>query len=142
MKFGFFILFLFLISEINASNILAVWPVVSRTHFTLGMTLFEKLAENGHTVTLVSPFDQRETHENIKIVKLTGTTETAMYGNRTSFLEMRDLSILQTLNERIKIGAEMAEFTIQHEKFLNVLGSGEKFDLFIYDAYYNDALLA
>ncbi|CAG9806766.1 unnamed protein product [Chironomus riparius] len=142
MKFRVFILFLFLISQIKAANILAIWPVVSRTHFTLGMTLFEKLAENGHTVTLVSPFDQRESHENIKLVKLAGTTEAAMHGNRTSFLELKDLSILQTLNERVKNGAAMAEFTIQHDKLLNVLGSGEKFDLFIYDAYYNDALLA
>lgn len=142
MKFGVFFLFLLLICKIQASNILAIWPVVSRTHFTLGMTLFEKLAENGHNVTLVSPFDQRETHENIKLVKLAGTTEAALYGNRTSYLELKNLSILETLNERVKNGAAMADFTIQHEKLLKVLGSEEKFDVFIYDAYYNDALLA
>lgn len=47
----YFLLFSVLCSSINASNILAVWPVLSRSHFSVGVALLERLAENGHTVS-------------------------------------------------------------------------------------------
>lgn len=51
MKFKIFILTVALSQFVNAANILAVWPVVSRTQFSLGVVLFQKLAENGHNVS-------------------------------------------------------------------------------------------
>lgn len=92
-------------------------------------------------ITLISPFDQRETPENIKLVKLQGATESFLYGNFLNLLEMRNLSALEMLKERSQIGGSMAEFMLSHEKTKELLNSGEKFDVFIYDAYYNDALL-
>lgn len=44
------LLFLVYISKFEAANILAVWPVTSRTQFSLSVALFNKLAEVGHNV--------------------------------------------------------------------------------------------
>lgn len=53
MKFFiYFFVFGVICTQLDASNILAVWPVHSRSHFSVGMALFEELAEKGHTVSL------------------------------------------------------------------------------------------
>lgn len=54
MKFEIFLISLsVIVTHIEASNILAVWPILSKSHFSVGIALFEKLAENGHTVSRV-----------------------------------------------------------------------------------------
>lgn len=35
----------------DAASILGVWPVASRSHYSLGLALFEELAANGHNVS-------------------------------------------------------------------------------------------
>lgn len=47
----FLIFFISICTFANAANILAVWPVVSRTQFSLGMVLLHELAEKGHNVS-------------------------------------------------------------------------------------------
>ncbi|KAG5671544.1 hypothetical protein PVAND_001737 [Polypedilum vanderplanki] len=128
-------------SLFQCERILAVWPVVSRTHFSLGMSFFEALAEKGHEITLISPYVQKVAHENIKMIKLNGATEAVMQRSQMTFKELRNLSVIEQLNEKIDLGAFMVDFALEHENMKNILKSGEKFDLFIYDAFYNDVLL-
>lgn len=46
------LLFCWLSSSLSdAANILGVWPVASRSHYSLGLALFEELAVNGHNVS-------------------------------------------------------------------------------------------
>lgn len=37
----------------NAANILGIWPLASRSHYSLGLALFEELAVNGHNVSAI-----------------------------------------------------------------------------------------
>lgn len=46
-----FLAFFAIHGQLEAANILAVWPVLSRSHINVGFALFDKLAENGHTVS-------------------------------------------------------------------------------------------
>lgn len=54
MKNLILIFLLLKIINIKAANILAVWPVTSRTQFSLGCVLFDELAKVGHTVRIVN----------------------------------------------------------------------------------------
>lgn len=52
MKFSVYLLIASaVVVHLEAANILAVWPVPSRSHFNVGLALFERLAENGHNVS-------------------------------------------------------------------------------------------
>lgn len=53
MKVQILLFLVFVISPFEAAkyNILAIWPVTSRTQFSLSVALFNKLAEVGHNVS-------------------------------------------------------------------------------------------
>src|SRR5690349_9880809 len=52
MKFQIYFLIASAVAvQLEASNILAVWPVPSRSNFNVGLALFEQLAESGHKVS-------------------------------------------------------------------------------------------
>jgi glucuronosyltransferase len=58
-----------------------------------------------------------------------------------SFDELRNLTTYEMLKETAESGMAMTEFALGHEKLKSVIDSDEKFDLFIYDVHYSDALL-
>lgn len=63
-------------SGIDAAQILAVFPIVCKSHFFIGESLSMGLARAGHQVTLVSPFSYKSPVINLEVVKLTGFIET------------------------------------------------------------------
>jgi hypothetical protein len=75
------------------------------------------------------------------MIKLIGATEAVMQRSQMTFSELRNMSVIEQLREKIDAGAFMVDFAMEHENMKDVLKSGEKFDLFIYDAYFNDVLL-
>lgn len=92
-------------------------------------------------ITLVSPYEQKA-HENIKFIKLEGASEAALRRQFLTFNEIRNLSIIEMMKVTANEGIAMTEFTLDHEKFKEILKSDEKFDLFMIDVHYNDVLLA
>lgn len=80
-------------------------------------------------------------HENIKLIKLTGATETEMIRYKMDFLDLKNASVIEMLREATDAGQAMVEYALRHENLMDIVKSEEKFDLFMYDVYYNDALL-
>ena len=133
-----FLLFCLLTSSLSdAANILGVWPVASRSHYSLGLALFNELAVNGHTITFISPYGQSTSHDNIKFIKLDGAVEAS---SNLEF-ETNENSPTSILKHQMEVGAEIGNFTLNHPKIQEILLSNEKFDLFIMDDLMNDCLL-
>lgn len=59
----------------EASNILMVFPIVSKSHFKVGEALTLGLARAGHDVTLLCPFPYKPALKNIQVIQLTGAIE-------------------------------------------------------------------
>lgn len=84
---------LFFASFANCYKILCVFPLPSRSHYYVGHALMKGLAEDGHQVTIVSPFQQKKPIENY--------TEVLLEHSWTRF-ERGDLGLIQLNRNFIK----------------------------------------
>lgn len=57
MQIKFLLVFvLFSVKIINASNILAIFPMEFKSHFFIGRSIVQTLADRGHNITMISPY--------------------------------------------------------------------------------------
>lgn len=70
MRLFLVLLLLFVAACVNGYKILGVFPCSSRSHYYLGHALMKGLAEDGHEVTIVSPFTQTKPIKNYTEVLL------------------------------------------------------------------------
>lgn len=56
----------------NSVRILAIFPMLSHSHYTIGHTLMKELAKRGHEITFVSLFPEKEKVNNLTSVVLDG----------------------------------------------------------------------
>lgn len=63
------------LSAANAAKILLVSQFIAHSHFTLGYALAKGLADKGHDVTFVTPFEEKESVKNIKWIFLSHVNE-------------------------------------------------------------------
>lgn len=73
-----------LLSEIKCSNILVIFPHISFSHYNLGFTISKELANRGHNVTLIAPFNEPEKVTNLNTIFV---EENAYYKYPGKFLE-------------------------------------------------------
>lgn len=62
---------------------LAVLPITSRSHYYIGHSLMKGLADEGHEVTVISPFKQNKPIKNYKEVFLEHAWEMSRKSNET-----------------------------------------------------------
>jgi hypothetical protein len=89
-------------------------------------------------ITLISPFEQKESHPNIKLVKL---DRVAMSVDVVSVFQKMNMSMLELLTYNVDAARDKVDFALSDDNMKRVLTSGEKFDLFMLDICQNDALL-
>jgi hypothetical protein len=67
----------YLLDVAHSARILGVFPVASPSHYILGNSLLKGLAEKGHDVTMVSPYDDENPPKNgwYRSIVLTGNAE-------------------------------------------------------------------
>lgn len=92
----------------------------------------------GGQITLISPYEQKEAHKNIKFVKL---ERVASMVDVVSVAEMRNMSTIEMIHFKIEWAKDKIDFAINDDKLLETLKSGEKFDLLLLDIAMDDALL-
>lgn len=51
-------------------NILGIFPVATPSHYSIGHALLKALAEEGHEVTMIGPFEQKNPIKNYNQVYL------------------------------------------------------------------------
>lgn len=70
----------------NCYKILGVYPCASKSHYYVGQALMEGLANDGHEVTIVSPFTEKKTIKNYKEVLLEHSWREYEKGEKTHFI--------------------------------------------------------
>lgn len=72
-----FCISLMFLHAVNAAKILALFHMASKSHYILGTEYLKSLAENGHNVTMVSPYNDNPivTNGSYREIVLTGFKE-------------------------------------------------------------------
>ncbi|CAG9854556.1 unnamed protein product [Phyllotreta striolata] len=138
MKLFYFCL-LSLCGFAESSRILLVFSSFSPSHFILGNALGRGLANGGHQVTVVSPFEDKNPPKNYRNVVLTGFTD-KQKGNHPKFFDMENMHPWLGLFVLNSMGKTLAEETLKHPTFRALLN--EQFDLIVLDQFRSDALRA
>ncbi|KAJ8980273.1 hypothetical protein NQ317_005131, partial [Molorchus minor] len=128
--------------SVKCGRILGIFPFSSRSHYILGNSLMKGLAEAGHNVTLISPFEdiippKRGSYNN---VVLTGFYE--------EYLEMVDKMNLFEMDHQSPIARIfMQSFTLpintktlEHPNVQNLINSGTEFDVIVLEQFMTDVL--
>lgn len=87
---------------------------------------------------MISPYEQKESHENIKFVKLAKVANSV---DVVSPLQMRNFSFYESITYSIDAARDKTDFVLSDEILMSTLKLDEKFDLLILDTFLNDALL-
>lgn len=58
----------FLYGNASGYRFLGIFPVPSKSHYYIGQNLLKALAEEGHDVTVISPFKDEKPIKNYKVV--------------------------------------------------------------------------
>lgn len=68
---------LLFVSSTQSAKILSIFPMASPSHYILGNALLRELAEQGHDVTMISPFTEKNPPKkgSYKDIVLTGFLE-------------------------------------------------------------------
>ncbi|KAG5672611.1 hypothetical protein PVAND_002726 [Polypedilum vanderplanki] len=129
----FLLIFLFLNGVVisSSSNILAVFPMHYKSHFMIGSAVVRELANKGHNVTLISPYELK--HPNVNSVILTNKPKVIM----NEFL-LADISIITNFIVVPKISEYAINFSLSHENVVPLFK--EKFDAVIVEIFMTEAL--
>ncbi|KAJ6649556.1 UDP-glucosyltransferase 2 [Pseudolycoriella hygida] len=132
----------YLISLINCFKILGVFPCPSRSHYSVGHALMKGLADDGHEVTMVSPFSQTKSIENYTEILLehswAGYKRDFMKGN---LLEVSGVNFWTSFMNILDYGTKQTGWAVTSENFQQLIQSDQKFDVIIMELIYGEALL-
>ncbi|XP_031634156.1 UDP-glucuronosyltransferase 3A2-like [Contarinia nasturtii] len=140
--FKFFLILCVLYQNVISYKILAVLPVTSRSHYYIGHNLMKGLAEEGHDVTVVSPFKQKVPIKNYKEVFLENSwaiSRKTMAKN--NFVELNTVHFWEWTLLCYSSGMDMNNWTVSSQNFQNFLKIKQNFDVIIVEILLNDALL-
>ena len=54
----------------NTYKILGVFPMQSKSHFAIGNSVMKSLVDEGHQVTMISPFPSKKPQPNIREISI------------------------------------------------------------------------
>ncbi|CAG9819910.1 unnamed protein product [Phaedon cochleariae] len=143
MRFVYLIVFIELICAVYGYKILMVFPMPFFSHFRLGSTLADGLAEAGHDVTLVSPFEDKKVPGNgsLRNVVLSLINEFQSDKNFNIFDMAKPGVFLETLFLSYILN-DATNKTLEDPALQRLLHSNEKFDVVIIEQFINDGLKA
>lgn len=158
--FGFIFVTFLIFYLIDASKILGVFPIVTKSHFTIGYSIIKSLHEVGHDVTVISPYPQKKPLANYTDIS---TADILEEFTKSDFLYIvyvyKTVANFFWLTENFKdafkfgstplvsfylmysMGADVSETYMKHPKVTKLLKSNEKFDVCIIEIFGADALL-
>ncbi|KAJ8918827.1 hypothetical protein NQ315_011113 [Exocentrus adspersus] len=130
---------------VQCSKILVVFPMAAPSHYILGNALARGLAEAGHDVTMVSPFEEKNPPKKGKYrdVVLTGLLEEMRSNRNTNLPKFFELDKMNPFFSIVMInvmGDQISKSTMKHPNFQKLLKSNEQFDVVIIEQFLDDAL--
>ncbi|KAJ8980274.1 hypothetical protein NQ317_005132 [Molorchus minor] len=126
----------------KCSRILGVFPFAGRSHYILGNSLMRGLAEAGHDVTVISPFEDKNPPKNgsYNNIVLTGFYEelAAIQKQRNMFQMNTQSLIMRIFMQRMLL--PMNAKTLEHPNVQDLIKSGTEFDVIILEQFMTDGL--
>ncbi|KAJ3642482.1 hypothetical protein Zmor_025265 [Zophobas morio] len=126
----------------KCAKILGVFPMPSPSHYILGSSLMKGLAEQGHDVTVIAPFVEKNPPKkgSYRQIELTGFVETHEQRRKEmKFFEMEDINSFLVLPIFFYVIGNVTEATLSHPNVQELLQSDEKFDAVIIQEFMNEA---
>ncbi|KAJ8877780.1 hypothetical protein PR048_022236 [Dryococelus australis] len=125
----------------DAARILGIAPFDSSSHSIVMSSLFKELANRGHQMTVYTVKPLKHVPSNYS--QITIDIKQKYSGGRENFFEiLYDMSALALMGFMWSISSEMATTLLESPDLKKLLhSSNDKFDLFITESFFNDALL-
>ncbi|XP_063921674.1 UDP-glycosyltransferase UGT5-like [Zophobas morio] len=127
----------------HSARILGVFPFIGKSHYFLGSALMRALAEQGHDVTVISPFGERTppngSYRDIVLVKTRETFERKL---KVNMFDVGELNPLISLPFLMIMLSELGTLTLQEPPVQELIHSDEKFDAVIVEQFLIDDLKA
>ncbi|KAG4076739.1 hypothetical protein HA402_002026 [Bradysia odoriphaga] len=128
---------------ISSYDILVLAPAVSKSHFNVGEAISVGLAEAGHNVTLISPYDYKPKYRNIEPVQTTGAIETADEMRKEMETQgmdaIRKMPLVVMLPFIMNWQTEHCNLTLNHPNVRALYG--RKYDLVIVEIFGADVVV-
>lgn len=138
----YFLLVLFIefqTQPVRCKNILAVFPHMGMSHFNMYEAYVQKLAERGHTVTLVAWHNVTKIHANIKSIGIGDNSGDSFHVNLAHYEAtpkiLQTWTELQVLNDA---GQKSCQQGLTHPKIKALCESKQKFDLVVVEYFNTD----
>uniref|UniRef100_A0A8W7PY65 UDP-glucuronosyltransferase n=1 Tax=Anopheles coluzzii TaxID=1518534 RepID=A0A8W7PY65_ANOCL len=125
---------------VESAKILGIFPTASKSHWILGSSLLKELAQDGHEVTMISPFPLKnapKTYRDVNIAYNTNLFDDIM----DEVFEKIDDSIVEKMMELGTFVNEITNTTLSSPEVQALIHSDETFDLLILEIFLDDALL-
>lgn len=141
-----FLSYLFFISVtvsnyVDTAKILSIFHTPSKSHWILGQNLLKELARSGHEVTIISPFPLKNPPKNYRDISTVEVINVYKPIMEEMMYEEMNLNIHQKLSQMLTICHNMTYSTLIHPNVVNLLKSGEKFDLIFMEIFLNDVFI-
>ncbi|KAJ8954692.1 hypothetical protein NQ318_011385 [Aromia moschata] len=126
----------------RCSRILVVFPMPAPSHYILGNAYAKTLAEAGHDVTMVSPFEEKNPPEKGKWrdVVLTGFVKKWETSSEVQFFDLESMNPFLNIPFMNMVGNMVTKDTLAHPNFQKLIESNEQFDVVVLEQFNNDAL--
>ncbi|XP_018562683.1 uncharacterized protein LOC108904558 [Anoplophora glabripennis] len=127
----------------NSARILGIFPTTIPSHYILGRALMKGLAEEGHNVTMISPFEDKNPPKrgSYKDVVLTGFVEEfETLKHVLNLMQNKNQSMLASMSQFFNVMSELNDKFFAHENVQNLLKSDEEFDVVIVEQFLNEVM--
>jgi len=140
MKVVLFFAFFLLLGVVESYKILGVFPMPSKSHYILASSSMKHLLANGHEVTLVSGYMDKNKHPKMTEVILDGLVES--FKKKTSnMLDRDDSGVFHNIFIVYGLASFVTNYTLTHPNVQKLLQSNEHFDLVFVESFATDAFV-
>lgn len=130
-------------STVKSSRILGVFPMGAPSHYILGNALMKGLAEAGHNVTMISPFEEKDPIKggSYKDVVLTGFLDDHKKMLKLiNFLDNKNQSMIALIQNFVVMLETLNDKFFANENVQKLLKSDETFDVLIVEQFLVDSM--
>ncbi|XP_057670661.1 uncharacterized protein LOC130902488 [Diorhabda carinulata] len=120
---------------VNAANILGIFPSTGRSQFILGDRLMLELTKKGHNVTFISAFKPEENVENYTTILVETNVDTV------DLVDWNTYNSFEQLSSTFQYWTNISNHLFSQEAIHDLIRSNSTFDLVIFEAFGNEALM-
>ncbi|XP_055304710.1 UDP-glucosyltransferase 2-like [Sitodiplosis mosellana] len=130
-------------STVNSYNILGVLQSASKSHYIIGHAIMKALAQDGHHVTVLTPFIEKHPIPNYEEVYLERSVSDGLKEVRSgNYVNYNNLHFWDLAKATYDVSTNWTRSAIRSENFQNFLLQNRHFDVVIVEVFVGDALLS